>query len=129
MNLPSYAPSTKIGTLPTAPATRFLRTLWLSAIVIVVVGSLLPANSAPMRSLNSRSATSWSTSELMPFWRFCQPFTSSDGSSSPRRLGQLLGVGLEFGQLFTGWRDFEVGDMIADAVGVCFGVAAGIPIR
>ncbi|MBV8846268.1 MAG: VanZ family protein [Bryobacterales bacterium] len=41
----------------------------------------------------------------------------------------LLGVGLEFGQLFTGWRDFEVGDMIADAVGVCFGLAFAIPIR
>jgi VanZ family protein len=41
----------------------------------------------------------------------------------------LLGIGLEFGQRLTGWRDFEVGDMIADAVGVCSGVAVGIPIR
>jgi VanZ family protein len=41
----------------------------------------------------------------------------------------LLGIALEFGQLFTGWRHFEGGDMVADAVGVCFGVAAGIPIR
>jgi VanZ family protein len=41
----------------------------------------------------------------------------------------LLGIGLEFGQLFTGWRDFEVGDMVADAGGVCFGVVASIPIR
>jgi VanZ family protein len=40
-----------------------------------------------------------------------------------------LGVALEFGQLATGWRDFEVGDMIADALGVCAGVAVGIAVR
>lgn len=40
-----------------------------------------------------------------------------------------LGVALEFGQLLSGWRDFEIGDMIADGVGVCFGLAAGIPLR
>jgi VanZ family protein len=40
-----------------------------------------------------------------------------------------LGVALEFGQLFSGWRDFEIGDMIADAIGVCVGLAAGIQMR
>ncbi len=40
-----------------------------------------------------------------------------------------LGVALEYGQLFSGWRDFEVRDMIADGVGVCFGLASGIPMR
>jgi VanZ family protein len=40
-----------------------------------------------------------------------------------------LGVALEFGQLISGWRDFEVADMIADAMGVCMGVAVGIPVR
>jgi len=40
-----------------------------------------------------------------------------------------LGVLLEFAQLYTGWRDFEVGDMIADAIGICFGLAMGIAMR
>jgi glycopeptide antibiotics resistance protein len=39
-----------------------------------------------------------------------------------------LGVALEFGQLVSGWRDFEVGDMIANAMGVCLGVAVGMLI-
>jgi VanZ family protein len=40
-----------------------------------------------------------------------------------------LGVALEYGQLFSGWRDFEVGDMIADAVGVAVGLAVGVQMR
>ena len=40
-----------------------------------------------------------------------------------------LGVGLEYAQLYSGWRDFEVRDMVADAAGVLTGVAAGIPLR
>ena len=39
-----------------------------------------------------------------------------------------LGVALEFGQLASGWRSFEIGDMIADAMGVGIGMAVGIPI-
>jgi VanZ family protein len=41
----------------------------------------------------------------------------------------VLGVVLEFGQLYLGWRDFEVGDMVANAVGVCFGLLVGVPVR
>jgi VanZ family protein len=40
-----------------------------------------------------------------------------------------LGVALEFGQLASGWRDFEIGDMIADAMGAFTGVAVGVSIR
>jgi VanZ family protein len=40
-----------------------------------------------------------------------------------------LGVALEFGQLFLGWRDFEIADMIADTVGVGLGLASGIKMR
>jgi VanZ family protein len=36
-----------------------------------------------------------------------------------------LGVALEYVQLYSGWRDFEIGDMAADAIGVCLGTAAG----
>ena len=40
-----------------------------------------------------------------------------------------LGVALEYVQRFTGWRDFEYGDMIASAAGVLGGVAAGMILR
>ena len=32
-----------------------------------------------------------------------------------------LGIALEFAQHATGFRNFDIGDMIADALGVCFG--------
>jgi hypothetical protein len=40
-----------------------------------------------------------------------------------------LGVGLEFAQLLSGWRNFEIGVMIADGAGVCLGLALGAVIR
>lgn len=40
-----------------------------------------------------------------------------------------LGVLLEFGQTLSAGRFFEIGDMAANAVGVCFGVAFGLPLR
>ena len=47
--------------------------------------------------------------------------------SRPRQT-VALGIALEFAQLHVG-RDFEIGDMVADAVGVSVGLAAGIPLR
>lgn len=40
-----------------------------------------------------------------------------------------MGIGLEFGQLFSPGRSFEIADMIADGLGICFGLAVGIPLR
>ena len=40
-----------------------------------------------------------------------------------------LGVGLEFAQRATGYRDFEVADMVADAVGVMLGLALSATLR
>jgi VanZ family protein len=37
-----------------------------------------------------------------------------------------LGILLEFGQLFSPGRSFEVGDMVADAIGVIVGVCLGL---
>jgi VanZ family protein len=37
-----------------------------------------------------------------------------------------LGVGLEFAQAATGYRDFELADMAADAIGVAAGIALAI---
>jgi VanZ family protein len=40
-----------------------------------------------------------------------------------------LGVALEYVQWFTGWRDFEYGDMVASAIGVGVGLGAGVLLR
>ena len=125
---------TKLGYLIKADSTqamRLLRTLWLAAIVIVVVGSLLPSNSAPMRALDELHVSdklehvgAYALLAFLPAIHEQRRFIIAAAIGAV-----LLGIGLEFGQLLTGWRDFEVGDMIADAVGVCSGVGAGIPIR
>ena len=41
----------------------------------------------------------------------------------------MLGIALEYGQLYSGWRDFEVADMAADAVGVACGLIVGVAVR
>jgi VanZ family protein len=62
---------------------------------------------------------------LLMFW-FCQLYVE------PRvRLGYALGfvalgVALEFVQGWTGYRDFEVADMFADAAGVALGWGAAL---
>jgi VanZ family protein len=40
----------------------------------------------------------------------------------------VLGVLLEYGQAFAG-RDFEIGDMVADAAGVALGLVCALPLR
>ena len=114
-----------------SPDGSEIRTLWLAAIVIVVVGSLLPSNSAPVRALDELHVSdklehvgAYALLAFLPAIHEQRRFIIAAAIGAV-----LLGIGLEFGQLLTGWRDFEVGDMIADAVGVCSGVGAGIPIR
>jgi VanZ family protein len=40
-----------------------------------------------------------------------------------------MGIGLEFVQGWLGYRDFEVFDMVADAIGVFAGWAAAVPLQ
>jgi len=98
--------------------------------VAVIVGSLLPADSAPIRTL-----------DLLPFSdKFDHmgmyavlaflPALHEDSKVVWRMaIGAVgLGIALEFVQLYVG-RDFEIGDMVADAVGVAVGLAVGLPLR
>jgi VanZ family protein len=112
-------------------ARRVLRTTWLIAIFIVVVGSLLPGDSVPITALNRLNINDkiehFGAYALLAFlptiherWRFI--IAAAIGAV-------VLGIVLEFGQLYLGWRDFEVGDMVADALGVGFGLLVGVPIR
>ena len=110
---------------------KLLRTLWLFGILIVTVGSLLPANSLAMRALDRlhindkiEHFAAYAILVFLPVIHERPRFAiaATIGAAA-------LGVGLEFGQLYSGWRDFEIGDMVADAAGVCFGLVVGVPVR
>lgn len=112
-------------------AKRILRAVWFIAILIVIVGSVLPGNSAPLRFID-RLHISDKIEHLLAY----AVLTFLPTIHERRRFGfaaatgaVALGVGLEFAQLYSGWRDFEVRDMLADAIGVVSGAAAAIPLR
>ena len=100
------------------------------AILIVIVVSLLPWNSLLVRALDHLQIND----KVLHFAAYMMlAFLPAMHERRPYVVGAAfgvaaLGVALEFGQLVSGWRDFEVGDMIADAIGVCVGVAVGISV-
>ena len=109
---------------------KVLRVAWLLAIVAVIVGSLLPPDSAPIRTL-----------DLLPFsdkfdhlgmyalLAFLPALHEETKVVWWIALGAVaLGIALEFAQPYVR-RDFEIGDMIADALGVVVGLGAGLPLR
>jgi VanZ family protein len=112
-------------------AHRVLRILWVIAILIVIIGSVLPSFSAPMRALDKlgindkvEHVTAYLVLALLP------SIHERAGMVVGAAIGAvLLGIALEYVQLYSGWRDFEVADMVADAVGVCLGVAFGVAVR
>jgi VanZ family protein len=112
--------------------TRFLlRVAWALAVLGVIAGSILPPGSAPLRILGiilplkdkALHAIGYSVLVFLPVLHEHRQFALAAA------LGALaLGVGIEFIQPYWG-RSYEVGDMIADGVGICIGAAAALPIR
>ena len=116
----------------TAPRHRGpLRVLWLLSIVTVVIGSLLPADSEPIQAL-TRLNISDKIEHLAAY--FVIAFLPA---IHERRLfvcvwvlgAAALGVGLEYGQLYSPGRAFEVADITADILGVIIGVLVGLRLR
>ena len=112
-------------------AKKTLRILWFLAIFTVVTASLLPYYSLPMRALDRLHLSdkfehfaAYAVLAFLPTIHERRAFIVAAGLGAV-----LLGIGLEYGQLFSGWRDFEFRDMIADALGVCFGIATALPMR
>jgi VanZ family protein len=117
--------------LSSTDAKKLLRAVWLAAILVVIVGSLLPRTSRPIEFLDSLPISdklehfgAYALLAFLPTIHERKGFIIAAGIGAA-----ALGVGLEFGQRALGWRDFEIGDMVADAVGVCIGIAAAIPLR
>jgi VanZ family protein len=124
-----HAPYTEIEM--TLSVKRALRIIWLLAIIIVIVGSLLPATSIPMKALDSLNindklehVAAYVVLSFLPALHERRPFIIAAALGCA-----ALGVALEFGQLLSGWRDFEIGDMVADAAGVIIGLAIAVPLR
>src|ERR1700676_5355405 len=102
-------------------AKTTVRVIWLLVVFIVVLGSLLPENSLPMRELDRlhlndkfEHFAAYTVLAFLPalYERWLFIVLAAAGAV-------LLGIGLEYAQLFLGWRHFEIGDMIADTGGVC----------
>ena len=116
----------KIANRPTKAA--LFQALWYVALAATVVGELLPGNSTAMRWVGSTHIndktlhfTAYAVLAFIPAfgWRLrCGiPVAASM---------ILLGVALEFAQRLVPFRSFEVGDMIANALGVLAGMALAL---
>jgi VanZ family protein len=117
--------------MPSKRTQRWLHILWLLATLTDIVASLLPADSIPVRALDELAL-----SDKLEHMVMYAAIAVLPAIYAPRRFvwtasvgAVLLGVALEYAQLFSGWRDFEYGDMIASALGVGVGVAAGLLVR
>jgi VanZ family protein len=108
-----------------------LRALWIAAVLVVIVGSLLPAASAPMRALGWLGINdkvehflAYLTLALLPALHERSKFLVGAAVGAV-----VLGIALEYGQRLSPGRDFEFKDMEADAAGVCIGLAVGLALR
>lgn len=114
-----------------SPRRRLLRVLWLLVIVTVTVASLIPSDSLAMRTLDKlelsdkmEHLTAYAILAFLPALHERRDFLVAAA------LGAIaLGIGLEYGQLWLGWRSFELGDMVASVLGVVLGMTAGLPLR
>jgi VanZ family protein len=110
---------------------KLLRCLWALALLLVVAGSLLPASSAPLRALFFLHIND----KLLHFLAYIVlAFLPTLHESRPATglliIGLIfLGVLLEFGQIYSNGRSFEIADMEADAAGVLCGLLLGLPLR
>jgi VanZ family protein len=112
-------------------AKRLIRVVWLGVILVVIIGSLLPGTSAPMRLLDSLHVPD-KVEHFLAYvvLAFLPTIHERRGFIIAAAIGAVaLGVGPEYAQLYSGWRDFEVGNMVADTAGVLTGAAAGLPMR
>lgn len=89
-------------------------------VALVVYLSLTPQPPAPLTFDNSDKVEHAFAYATLSFW-FCHLYVT--GSSRAVVIATLvaLGVGLEYVQGWTGYRSFDVMDMLADSIGVLLG--------
>ena len=112
-------------------SVRTLRILWSVCLVVVIIGSLLPADSAAMRTLDKLDIND-KVQHILAY----AALGFLPAIHERRRtlavllvLAAALGVLLEYGQLYSPGRSFDVYDMLADAIGIVIGAAIGLSLR
>ncbi len=110
---------------------RWLRILWLAAVAAVIIGSLLPGSSLPLRTLGELHVSdkilhfaAYAVLAFLPALHERWPVLAATLAAAI-----ALGVLLEFAQRLSPGRNFEVADMVADACGVLGGLLLALPWR
>ena len=110
---------------------RTLDILWALCVLIVIVGSLLPSQSAPIQSLACLHLND--KVEHFGAYAFLTFLPTLYKQNLQLRMclmfSVVLGIALEFGQLFSPGRSFDTIDMLADGAGTCGGFLMGLLIR
>jgi VanZ family protein len=110
---------------------RWLRLLWVVSTLLVIVGSLLPVSSAPMRALGQLQISD----KLMHLAAYLVlAFLPALHERRPALVAAFvgaiaLGISLEFAQRLSPGRAFEIADMTADGAGVLCGLVLALPLR
>jgi len=100
-----------------------LRSAWLGlgwlGVAGVVVLSLVPL--PPMAGAEHGDKFGHATTYALLMWWFGQAWMRRDVRARTAAGVLALGVVLEFAQGWTGFRDFSLADMVADALGIALG--------
>lgn len=124
-------PTTRFG-LPPETQHALILVLWGVLICCVVVGSLLPASSPVMVAIGRLHIND----KVLHFCAYLTVSSLPVIGFRDRRAGivagvsmLMLGVLLEAGQHFSPGRAVELGDVIANGMGVSCGVLLALPVR
>ena len=113
-------------------SSRLLYLLWLLSILLVITGSLLPANSPVIRAVGRLPVNQKVLHFCGYTWLAILAFLTIKRRSLAVMLALsmiLLGVALEFGQKLVPGRAFEIRDMFINGFGVLTGIVIGILSR
>ena len=115
--------------MPVLPASTF-RQAWLivgwCGVVGVIVLSLIPNPPDLVPVEQGDKVEHIVAYGMLMFW-FAQVYAARGTRALIAGLLVALGVGLEYVQGWTGWRDFSYGDMAADVTGVALGWLIAAP--
>ena len=121
----------KLSLLSIERWTRLLRLVWAVAVVVVIVGSLLPADSSAIRTISElpvndkvQHGLAYAVLALLPVLH-----ERLRTAAVILVLVAALGVALEFGQLYSPGRSFDTQDMMADLAGEAVGAVIGLFLR
>jgi len=101
-------------------------TIGFAGVVVVTVGSLIPSPPDLIPLENGDKGEHFLAYGGLMFW-FAQVYVRLPARARVATLLLALGIGLEYVQGWTGWREFSYADMGADAIGVALGWLAAPP--